>query len=203
MATSGVTSRQARTTDLDAVTETITLAFLTDPVWGVALVRDDGRTDHLSDYWRFFVEGSQRVGGVWLVDGAAAVSVWLPPGASELSDEQAARLDGYLEAQLGPRGAEEMRALLGRFDANHPRRESHGYLSLLATHPAHRGRGIGQALLADDLVRHDRLGIATYLESTNPGNDHRYVRAGYRPVGRFGAIRDDAPVTTMWRAVPA
>jgi hypothetical protein len=30
-------------------------------------------------------------------------------------------------------------------------------------------------------------------------NDHRYARAGFRPVGSFRAVIDDAQVTTMWR----
>jgi GNAT superfamily N-acetyltransferase len=67
-----------------------------------------------------------------------------------------------------------------RFSDNHPRDEPHAYLSLLATHPDHRGRGIGQMLLAEDLARLDVDGLAAYLESTNPGNDHRYERAGER-----------------------
>lgn len=192
-------SRRSRVHDLDAVTETITAAFVTDPVWGVALAREDGRTDHHSGFWRLFVAGSHRVGGVWLTDGADAVSVWLPPGASELSDAQAAQLDDYIEATLGPVGASQMRELMGRFDANHPRARPHAYLSLLATHPRARGRGLGQALLADDLARLDRAAIPAYLESTNPGNDHRYRRLGFEVVGGFVTVRDSAPVTTMWR----
>jgi predicted GNAT family acetyltransferase len=72
---------------------------------------------------------------------------------------------------------------------------------LLATHPDQRGRGVGQALLAANLERWDRDRVPAYLESTNPANDHRYERAGFRRVGGFRAVRNDAPVTTMWRAV--
>jgi predicted GNAT family acetyltransferase len=75
------------------------------------------------------------------------------------------------------------------------------YLSLLATHPDHRGRGIGQALLAETLARFDEQGIPSYLESTNPANDHRYRRAGFRPVGGFRSVVDGVVVTTMWRDV--
>jgi predicted GNAT family acetyltransferase len=79
----------------------------------------------------------------------------------------------------------------------------HAYLSLLATHPAHRGRGVGQELLAADLARWDAAGIPTYLESTNPANDHRYARLGFRPIGGFHAVRDGAWVTAMRREVGA
>jgi hypothetical protein len=35
-------------------------------------------------------------------------------------------------------------------------------------------------------------GVPSCLESTNPGNDHRYLRAGFRHDGGFRAVRDDA-----------
>jgi GNAT superfamily N-acetyltransferase len=79
----------------------------------------------------------------------------------------------------------------------------HAYLSLLATHPERRGRGIGQALLAEDLAHWDAHGAPTYLESTNPANDHRYARLGFQPDGGFRAVRDDAWVSAMWRPVDA
>jgi GNAT superfamily N-acetyltransferase len=94
-----------------------------------------------------------------------------------------------------------MATLYERFETNHPDREPHAYLSLLATHPDHRGRGIGQTLLAENLARWDELAVPSYLESTNPGNDHRYERAGFRRVGGFTAVRDGAPISTMWREV--
>jgi len=47
--------------------------------------------------------------------------------------------------------------------------------------------------------RQDAAGVPTYLESTNPGNNHRYERTGYRDVGGFRAVLDDAWITAMWR----
>jgi GNAT superfamily N-acetyltransferase len=193
--------RQSRPSDLDAVTETIALAFATDPVWSVALARSDGRTDHLAAYWRPFVEAAHAQGGVWLRDDGAAVSVWVPPGGQELDPDGAATLEAFIEATFAPDGAAELDELFERFEANHPHAEPHAYLSLLATHPDHRGGGIGQTLLADVLARWDALGVPSYLESTNPANDHRYARAGFRPIGGFRAVIDGAPITTMWRAV--
>jgi len=191
--------RLARTRDLDAVTETIALAFRTDPVWGVALAGPDGRADHLEAYWRFFVETPQAQDGVWMLDDAAAVSVWVPPGGTELTEEQAAGLAAFNLNTMGETSAWRLSELYERFEANHPTGEPHAYLSLLATHPDRRGRGIGQRLLAENLDAWDAAGVPAYLESTNPGNDHRYERVGFRPVGGFTAVVDGAPITTMWR----
>jgi len=191
--------RPAASSELDRVTETITLAFADDPVWSVALARSDGRVDHHRAYWRIFVESAHQQGGVWVIDDGAAVSVWIPPGGRELSDAAAAELDRSNVDHLGDEGAREMAELYERFEASHPTSPAHAYLSLLATHPDHRGRGIGQALLAENLAVWDASGVPAYLESTNPANDHRYERAGFRRMGGFHAVRDGAPVTTMWR----
>jgi GNAT superfamily N-acetyltransferase len=194
-----MTVRQAGTTDLDRATETISLAFRDDPVWAVALATPDGRTDHHDAYWRRFVEAAHEQGGLWVLDDGDAVAVWIPPGGAELDADGLVELSRFNRETLGDGGADEMDVLYERFDAHHPTGEPHAYLSLLATHPDRSGRGIGQALLAENLRRWDTLGLPTYLESTNPANDHRYERAGFRRVGGFSAVRNDAPISTMWR----
>ncbi len=188
--------------DVAAISRCITLAFANDPVWSIALGRADGRTDHHEPYWRLFVEGASLHGTVFVLDGGAAVSVWLPPGATELTTELEARLDELLASTLDGPAVAAMHELYARFEASRASIPSrHAYLSLLATHPDHRGRGIGQALLAADLAAWDEQGIPAYLESTNPGNDHRYARAGFVHIGGFHAVRDDAPISAMWRDV--
>lgn len=195
-------SRSATRHDVGTVTETITLAFLHDPVWSVALARPDGSTSHHAAFWELFVEGSLRYSTVYMTDDASAVSVWIPPGGTDLSDAQEAALKDLVGTALEPAAARSMVELWRRFAANHPRDEPHAYLSLLATHPDHRGQGIGQRLLAEDLARFDANGMPAYLESTNPGNDHRYERAGFERIGGFRAVLDDAPISTMWRPSP-
>lgn len=195
--------RTATTADVEAVTETLALAFRDDPVWGPALVSADGGTDHLPTFWRAFAEGAVPHGTVFLSEGpageAATVAVWLPPGVDELSPEQERELDALMQEVLSPERFAAYERLWALFEGAHPHDRPHMYLSLLATHPDHRGRGIGQQLLARTLATFDAAGLPAYLESTNPANDHRYRRAGFRPAGGFRAVIDDAPVTTMWR----
>ncbi|MGZ6342745.1 MAG: GNAT family N-acetyltransferase, partial [Candidatus Limnocylindrales bacterium] len=71
---------------------------------------------------------------------------------------------------------------------------------LLGTHPAHRGRGIGMELLQHNLGRIDAFGAPAYLESSNPANDHRYERLGFKRRGQFTLPEQGPVVTTMWRA---
>ena len=96
-------------------------------------------------------------------------------------------------------GRDAYHELLARFDAAHPREEAHYYLSLLGTHPRHRGRGIGMWLLAHDLEFVDAEHRPAYLESSNPANNDRYGRLGFEPVGAFSYPGGGPVVTTMWR----
>jgi GNAT superfamily N-acetyltransferase len=196
-----MSSRPADPDDLDHVTQTITLAFANDPVWEVALRRADGRTDHHESYWRLFVDGAMRYGTVRMAEDAGAVSVWVSPNGSELSDDGGAQLDALIEVALEAPSVIAMRELYRRFESSRAGRPEHYYLSLLATHPDHRGRGVGQRLLADDLALWDAESVPAYLESTNHLNDHRYERAGFRRDGGFSAVLDDTWITAMWRPV--
>ena len=195
--------RVATRDDIDAVTETIRLAFADDPVWGPALALPGGSTNHLTAFWRIYAEGGLRFSTVYVVgepgDVVQTLAVWTPPGESELSEEQDAAIEQLIRDTYPAARAAALFDLYDRFEAAHPHDAPHAYLGLLATHPDYRGRGIGQQLLAANLADLDARGVPAYLESTNPANLHRYMRAGFEPSGEFRAVLDDAPITTMWR----
>jgi GNAT superfamily N-acetyltransferase len=177
----------------------ISAAFQHDPLWGRALARPDGRTDHQPAFWRLFVDGALRHGWTWLTSGGEAASLWIPPGGTELTPVQEQELAALAEAHLGP-AAEQFTELLERFAAAHPQTEPHYYLTLLGTHPDHRGKGIGMALLAHDLEVIDQEYMPAYLESSNPANNQRYERAGFEQVGELSYPGGGPVVTTMWRS---
>ena len=187
--------------ELDAAVDTIALAFHKDPVWQVALEGGGGAEVQLRQFWRFYVEGARRYDTAFASVGAGTVSVWIPPGGTELSQQQEADIRRLVEQMLAPAQVAALFELWERFDDNHPHDEPHAYLSLLATRPDLAGHGYGQAQLAADLARWDAAGIPTYLESSNPRNNHRYQRQGYVPIGRFEAVLDRAIVTVASRGV--
>jgi GNAT superfamily N-acetyltransferase len=184
--------------DLDAVTETIGLAFHEDPTWSWAFPNEGRRQEQYAIFWRFMIAGAMRYPWVLMTDGCAAAAVWIPPGGTEIAEADEARVEPLLEELVGARAAEILE-LLERFEAAHPRDEPHYYLSLLGTHPAHAGRGLGMALLAESLQRIDSEGAPAYLESSNPANNHRYERHGFAKIGEFYPPTSDVPVTAMWR----
>lgn len=186
--------RVATEADLDQLTTTLCLAFRDDPLWSWAFPE----RDKLEPWWRFFIRSALRHRHVSVVGDCAAVAVWIPPGCKELSDEDEQLLEGLLEELVGSRAVEIMQ-LLEAFEDAHPHDRPHYYLSLLGTHPDHRGRGLGTGLLAESLRQIDEQAMPAYLESSNPANDLRYQSLGFERVGEFSTPDGSQLVSTMWR----
>lgn len=187
--------RAATEHDLEPVTDLLTDAFAADPLWGWAF---PDRGD-LRRWWRLHVSSAlRRFPSVQVLGDFAAVAVWIPPGESELTAGEEAMVEPLLAELAGDR-APEILELLGRFEASHPHDRAHHYLSLLGTDPARRGNGYGMALLEHGLDAIDAEAMPAYLESSNPGNDSRYGRRGFRRIGGFDRPDGGMTVATMWR----
>ena len=193
-----LSARIAGPADLDAVVETIALAFYDDPVWSFAFDDETRRAAQFRRWWPMFVESALPHGWVWIGTHAETVAVWTPPGVPELAPEAEARIPALLDELLGDRAPLVLQGLL-QFGAAHPHDEPHYYLSFVATHDGHRGHGIGERLLAQNLELIDAEHVPAYLESSNPKNLARYERLGFRPLNDFDFAPGGPTVTTMWR----
>ena len=185
--------RHATQADLAAVTETISLAFHDDPTWSWGFPDPLTRQEQYAAFWRFMIGGALRYPWVLMTESCEAAAVWIPPGGTELGEEDEERLGELLDGLVGERAGDVLE-LFRRFDAVHPHAEPHYYLSLLGTHPSHTGRGVGMALLAECLARIDGERMPAYLESSNPANNHRYQRHGFDAIGEFYLPGSDIPV---------
>jgi GNAT superfamily N-acetyltransferase len=191
-----VEARVAAAGDLDALTETLTLAFGEDPVWSWGFsVRERG-LEGMRAAWRLYLSSALAHGWVWRTEDDAAVALWIPPGKPDLLPEDGERFEPLMREALGS-GAERLFDAFGRFEEARPS-EPHYYLSLLGTHPDRSGQGWGMGLLADNLTRIDAEGMAAYLESSNPANVPRYERLGFAVFDEF-AVSEEIAVAQMWR----
>lgn len=198
---------------LTAMTDTIARAFATDPTWAPFLTPDVADLTVARRYWELFVTTAQRYPWSFTVappevehtrgaitegtGSVAAVTVWYPPGSEELTPAEEAAFPEFAGELLGTKKLEELLDMSDRFEVAHPT-EPHYYLSLLATNPQYSGRGLGMGLLAANLRTIDELGMPTYLESSNPANDRRYMSVGYRPHGSI-ELPSGLKLTTFWR----
>jgi GNAT superfamily N-acetyltransferase len=180
--------------DLDGLAGTLAGAFQGDPLWRWAFPDGTG----IEPFWRFLIRSALRFPQIWFAPEYAAVSVWIPPGETELTPAEEEELGPLLD-RLAPDRAADILELFERFEAAHPAGPEHYYLSLLGTHPDRRGSGIGMALLAENLAAIDAQHMPAYLESSNPANDARYESVGFAAVGGFETPDGRYRVTTMWR----
>jgi GNAT superfamily N-acetyltransferase len=189
--------RAAAPDDVPAVSACLTSAFNEDPVWGLwTFPEEASREQRLGELMRFWALAGVRHPWVRMTDRAEAVAVWIPPGEPEMTGREEEVFAALLAALLGPR-VDEVSALFDDFDEHHPE-EPHYYLSLWGTHRDHAGRGLGTALIHDNLARIDVERMPAYLESTNPANLPRYEALGFRRRAEFGP-RGGPRITTMWR----
>lgn len=211
--TSSYGARPATLDDVDEITRILTSAFFEDPVWGPAFPGPATRPRVAGAYWRFMVGEALRFSESRVLDGALAreadpsssveggplraVSIWYPPGADEISERALPAYEALVGELLSPDAAAALEKAGAQFADARPS-EPHAYLTLLGVAPEARGGGHGMALLRAALARYDEEGVPTYLESSNPANDARYERLGYRPrslVELTGGVR----VQTYWR----
>jgi GNAT superfamily N-acetyltransferase len=190
--------RQVTTDQRDQVTELFALAFQEDPTWAWVFPDVATRLEHQRIWWGLYTDSAIPYGHVWMTEDGGAASLWIPPDQPELSEENEARVAPLLRELIGAH-ADQVSILIDRFGANHPRDTPHYYLSLLGTHPDHRGHGKGMGLLAANLALIDEEAFPVYLESSNRQNDHRYERLGFVPVGEFAAPDGGPTVGCMWR----
>jgi GNAT superfamily N-acetyltransferase len=190
--------RQVGETDAGAVTELFAHAFYEDPLWSWAFPDDGKRMEQHRLWWGLYMRSAVPYGWVWMSEDGGAASLWIPAGKPELSEEDEAKVEPILRQMLGSH-ADDVLTLIERFDSNHPHDEPHYYLSLLGTHPDHRGQGKGMKLLAANLAQLNEMGMPAYLESSNRANDHRYKRLGFAQVGKFAAPGGQPTVACMWR----
>jgi GNAT superfamily N-acetyltransferase len=194
--------RVATVADLDAIGETLALAFEHDPLWGWAFEDSsrEGKLAALAEVFGFFAAGALDLGWMRVTEGVEAAALWIPPGSPEMTPADEERLPGVIAAACGPESASRVKELLDGFERHHPHEPPHFYLSLLATHPDHAGHGHGVGLVAACLAEIDSGDppAPAFLESSNPRNLPRYERLGFRPTREVELIAG-LTGTQMWR----
>ncbi len=184
------TVRQAAESERVTVVNTLTLAFVSDPVnrW---YLPDSGR--YLQCFPKIvdlLTEPALEAGTCFVTENLEGAALWYPPGVGP--DEETL---GALFMQSAPEHlGEAFGDFLAALEHHHPQDEDCWYLPLVGVDPAHQGKGLGAVLMkhATDLV--DSQGALSYLESSTPKNISLYERHGFETSGQilFGEKGDIA-----------
>jgi ribosomal protein S18 acetylase RimI-like enzyme len=149
-------------------------AFAADPVIRYQFPDDATYPRHATTFFGYLFDKRAARGTVWTIGAGLSVAMWDSPGSGpadtvlDLPPAEKARLDAYDEA---------IHPLLPTYP--------HWYLGVLATHPDHRGRRWGRALIADGLRRAAADSLPAVLETSNPSNVGVYERAGFGVIGEI------------------
>ena len=159
---------------------TLVLGFSADPVARWASPAAATYMSRRHEFFGAFGGAAFEHGTAFVADDGAAVATWLPPGVAPDGEVMAAIMD----EQTPPHRKAEMDDLVEQMDRFHPK-EPHWYLPLIAADPAHRGRGLGTALMEAAIAVIDADGRPAWLESSNPRNIPLYQRFGFEIVGEI------------------
>ena len=135
---------------------------------------------------RAFGGGGIDQGTAYYHEDFCGVALWLAPGVTP--DEES--LVKVIEETVADERKGAIFSLFEQMDALHPP-EAHWHLPLIGVDPAHRGKGIGSALLTHSLDLCDCQEVSAYLEATSPRNVPLYERHGFEAVG--GIRAGDSP----------
>ncbi len=189
--------------DLEAIAATLAGAFERDPLWAWAFESEDGegRLAALRVVFGFYLAAAIDLGWVRVTDRAEAAALWIPPGSPEMSPADEARFPDVVAGACSADSARRVLELAAAFGRNHPHEPPHFYLSVLGTHPDHRGQGHGAGLLAACLAEIDAADppAAAFLESSDAGNLPLYEGLGFRATREVELIAG-LRATQMWRA---
>ncbi|MFJ8563863.1 GNAT family N-acetyltransferase [Streptomyces sp. NPDC093514] len=194
--------RFARPAESGAVAALLARAFADDPVmaWMVPAAERERR---ITRYFRLAQRQQRPRAGAVRVAATGegrllAAALWSGPGRwkpSPLQDLAALpRYAGVFGLRGMPRAGEVQNAM----HEVHPR-TPHWYLPSVGTDRGLQGRGVGSALLRQQLADCDRLGQPAYLESSAPANVPFYERLGFRVTGEIRLPGGGPTLWPMWR----
>jgi GNAT superfamily N-acetyltransferase len=155
-------------------------AFTHDPmlVWPFGAEQ----TEVITHFFSAFDEQIAELGWLWEAGSGLGVAAWIPPG----SDQVMMDIDRSMRSTLA--AAEARHDEMWEWIADNFPDEPFWYLDHLAVDAAHRGTGLGAALIQHGLDFADRDGVPAFLETGRSGNVAYYERRGFRTISD-----DDAP----------
>lgn len=188
---------------LESVATTVALSFADDPIW--KWIYDSQDSLPLATgvgLARMLVAQSTPADEIHSIADESAVALWSAPDGSvtkEMEEHRDELVGPYAQVfaeQLGSR-IELTGKLSAAMRTKRPE-EPHWYLGILGTHPDRQSQGLGGQVLTVMLEKCDRLGLPTFLESSNPRNYGFYQRHGFTEVDEL-IVEDSPPLLGFWR----
>ena len=163
--------------DLPTISLTLARAFEDDPVF-LLLFGGAAPIERTRRFFEIIGRMQHGHGHVYSTVGHEAAAIWAPPGEWKMPNSQIIKNAPALLRVFGWRFVANL-GILSLLEKNHPT-ELHYYLEFIGTDPAHRGKGLGSALMQPMIDQCDREGVGAYLESSKEANLAFYGRFGFK-----------------------
>ena len=173
--------------------DTITLAFVADPVARWTWTNARQYLSSMPRLVRAFGGNAFKHDSAYFTSDYTGVALWLPPDVSP--DEEA--IETILQSTVPASVLNDVFAVFEQMAKYHPS-EPHWYLPLIGVDPSHQGKGYGDKLMVHSLQRCDAAHQPAYLESTNPRNMSLYRRHGFEVLGTI-QVGSSPPLIPMLR----
>ena len=93
--------RVATASDIEPIVSTLTTAFFDDPLWGPAFPDERRRSEQAAALWRLCASSALRYPWTLITERAEAVALWIPPGGTELTEQEEGGLGELLTTAAG------------------------------------------------------------------------------------------------------
>jgi len=170
-----------------AAAETLTRAFLDDPLWTFLLPDAETRAENLRRLWASVLRFSRVYGVIYTTPGTQGVACWIAPGKTQMSLWQQVRTGMALPRALMSFPRDDRRramTVLQLIDRSHRElaREPHWYLLALGVAPEFQRQGIGGSLLEPVLRKANQHGLLCYLDTESEANVAFYAKREFEVV---------------------
>jgi ribosomal protein S18 acetylase RimI-like enzyme len=172
---------------------TIVSAFANDPVERWLFPETEQYRRSFPEFVTAFAGAAFEQETAWMLDGLAAVAVWLEPD----SEPDGTAIETVLSENVEPGKHDDMFAVLEQMEDEHPD-FAHWYLPWLGVRSGAQGEGRGSQLLAHCLQIVDESHLPAYLETPNPRTVALYRRHGFE-VTATAQSGSCPPMTMMLR----
>lgn len=179
--------------------EALGRAFFDAPLWKYFLPDEEQRRRVSPVHFSAIARYGHLFGQVFTTPSTEGAAVWLPPGASEMTDDRVEQA-GLMEipAIAGEDNMQRFLAVMEFLEPFHKRDvpPEHWYLLVLGVDTSAQGGGIGGSLVRAGIERADADRVPCYLETANEKNVTFYQHLG------FDVIVDTVDPTSglrLWR----
>lgn len=189
-----MTIRKMTEQDLPTVADALARSFVSNPVYNYVVEDETARKQFTLDFLTFRLRVGLAYNAAYITSDKNGVAVWLAPGEGVKPDMLGTLGGGVALQAAGPKAIERFQAF-AQFSGMKEAELApmpHYLLSPFGVAPEMQGKGLGGALLRNQLDEFDKIGAVCFLDTQTDENESLYHHFGFETV--FKGVIPGTPV---------